>query len=959
MADSELLDWLLSILESSLSLRKAAEFSYVQRGPDGKPELKFELVKDAVKGIFDEGKNNHQVISWLKALPWLAAGFVVGTPRWAVAVMALASQALLDTLRGGSDLKAGLENSLIGVGLSPKLDEYRFQSPNCRTSERKGRRTNSGKSGATSPISDNRLTERYELHKTNSDGLCFRDRKDNTIKWTTPAQQELGLMIRDIPLSGRWEEIVDEARGARNFIHRITGDTRNERPGPTEKWVTKKRTSPNWVVSSIMPLPCGWQMHRTEEGEKYYINHNANPPTTHTMHPMRQEIEEERRRLIVEDWTVEWDDDRGKKYRNPFTGEIRWKAIDGPQDQALASRPKLSKGLEPTGETFIEPLPPGWQLLTNESGQSFYVNQELKQKRTTHPNDDKRQRAGSDWEMRYNEYGLKYWVHHGTDGRGSSWWTRNKLLKNTSLKNDACGWKLDGKSGEWVWFQGGDIRHSDVPVADLDDPAEFELREYPFIIPSELFTPDGFLEPLPSNWVRRVAEEGKLSYFDFENDSWSDQHPYEQERQVLKAMWEMRYTRHGRQYFLNHSNGFTYWNNPSLHKDSQELRAYRGQKQSGWKLDPYSRKWVSFEELPNIDDQHMASQEMILIHNGEDVESQDGAEAEALSTRIFAQDWLNGIRSDEKLVRLQKLIQQQSKNLSTETLLRTTQMIMTYGKQLRDDERLVNILESAKTYGVNENLQNRVQQLKNAREKVRRRLTSPAGLIGNEENDMSHGEERRGLQKRTSGNIVTKATTNIRRHADGISRPKLYERASDALKSKETKGRISFKGLNRKQTGLRDSSIPGTQLDSEEDSKSNAELGNETSDFGRASTKDSADQEKEEPDTRSQPSMTEGSPDRLLTGSSDNISPNEEMKLKVSLSIGSEENEAQSVATSRDDAEDDKTKTKSKSLSKLVKSGRKNIGRHASDFRQRIERSEKGAGGGDVVVAEVPTKLQA
>lgn len=81
--------WCLTVLESSLSLRKGAENSYVRRGADGKPELNFEAVREAVKGIFDE-KEGAAMAAWLKAIPWLTAGFVVGTPRWAFAVMSIA-----------------------------------------------------------------------------------------------------------------------------------------------------------------------------------------------------------------------------------------------------------------------------------------------------------------------------------------------------------------------------------------------------------------------------------------------------------------------------------------------------------------------------------------------------------------------------------------------------------------------------------------------------------------------------------------------------------------------------------------------------------------------------------------------------------------------------------------------------------------------------------------------------
>ena len=80
----------------------------------------------------------------------------------------------------------------------------------------------------------------------------------------------------------------------------------------------------------MMALPCGWEMRRTEEGDMYYVNHNIDPPTSTTLHPMRNENKDERQILLPE-WNVEWDDERGKKYRNIQTGELRWKSVDGPR----------------------------------------------------------------------------------------------------------------------------------------------------------------------------------------------------------------------------------------------------------------------------------------------------------------------------------------------------------------------------------------------------------------------------------------------------------------------------------------------------------------------------------------------------------------------------------------------------------------------------------------------------
>lgn len=67
--------WLLTVLESSLSLKQGSAELYVRRDADGKTELNFDNLKKATKGIFDQGDDSR--LSWLKAMPWLTAGFLV------------------------------------------------------------------------------------------------------------------------------------------------------------------------------------------------------------------------------------------------------------------------------------------------------------------------------------------------------------------------------------------------------------------------------------------------------------------------------------------------------------------------------------------------------------------------------------------------------------------------------------------------------------------------------------------------------------------------------------------------------------------------------------------------------------------------------------------------------------------------------------------------------------------
>jgi len=954
--------WLLSILESSLSLRKRTEFSYIQRGPDGKPELKFDLMREAVKGIFDADEDSNK-LPWLKALPWLVAGFVVGTPRWAVAVISLASQALMEPFQTEVDLKGGLKKSLIGVGVSPRSEDYQFPSAERKRPKRQGKRINSGRVKPKYLQSDNQLIERYERRVAVSGVPYFHDHKEKTNTWNTPSQQEVGLRIKNIPLSKRWEEKANEADGSRTFVHRITGEIRDDRPGMTETWVTKKRVSPDWVNSSIMSLPCGWQLCRTAEGEKYYVNHNRNPPTTHLIHPMRQEIEEERLLILQENWNVEWDEERGKKYRNLKTGEIRWKAIDGPQ--AGADKFKPVYGSERRHETFTEPLPRGWHLLTEESGQKFYFNQKQKIKRATHPNDDKRRILAREWEMRYNEYGLRYWVHYGGDGRGTTWWTRNKLVKNTSLKNNASGWRLAKKSNEWEWFEGGDVPHTDIPVLDLDDPAEFELREYPFILPKELVTPDGtFLEPLPPNWVRRHYENGNLSYFDFESKIWSDQHPYEKERQYLGAMWEMRFTRHGRQYFIDHTDGSTFWNNPHMRKNERKLRAHGGQKQTGWKLDDNGREWVAFEELPRSVQEEQAADDLALVQSVESASVDNDDEAETLSTQNFTRDWLKGISSDEMLFGVQKRIEQHGKDLTTETLLRSTQWIMAYGKQLREDERLANTLEWVKVHGTSENLETWIQQLKAGRENLQRRASDMLGLKENSNNEQEsisvipQVQERRSLHKRSPDKIGPKDSRSVRERSDSVStlvdeQKTLYRRASDMLKVKDIKSkeeelrRASLQVISGWKSFNRKSSNIAWSTDREGENRIGKVVslpaihGNESSTPQVAATEGPTTGDIQEKDMEIISSTMESDQHAFQTRSPEKMGSEEDLaigKPTENISLRPEDTQEEPIRNSFETFNiqgKELEEKKPKSLAERVKAGRESFMRQTSEFRLR------------------------
>ena len=644
--------WILSVLESSLSLRKDSEELYIHRGADGKSELNFDAVREATKGIFDEDQKDWR-LGWLKAVPWLTAGFLVGTPRWAAAVISIAlsraCQLYEDRVAGHVGLRAGLEESLvgsvIGLGASPQMHNTSSASSTRPKLQNQRTLTNAQKRvRLKNPTNESTLVPRYERCFTNAGVPYFIDHMNKIRSWDVPDQQEMCLKIVDPPLSKKWEEKQEDGRTM--YLNQRTGKMTDVRPGAEEIWVVKRKVKSDWIKSTMMALPYGWQMQRTEDGEMYYVDHNNDPPAPRSLHPMRKEIEDERQVLLPE-WNVEWDDERGKKYRNIQTGEIRWKSVDGPR--SVSAGEKADTKIKVPKEGFVEPLPPGWTVVEQDGKKVFKNGKTGKERieRTSHPLADERKSLQPHWEMRYTPGCRRYWVHYGSDGRGTTWWTRNRLLKNTSLKNNASGWKPAKDGHDWESFEGGDAPHSDIPVLDLDDPADIEFREYPFVSPKPVTNDDGqFIEPLPSTWVVRTQEDGSMYYWNFRDEIHSEEHPNEEERRNLPALWEMRFTRHGRQYFVHHEDGSTWWTNPRQSKHEQKLRAPPGQGQNGWKLGEDGKTWERFEDQPNA---QMTEQSMDCSSHTESVESEASRDKKfALSRSVSTtRDWLKRVNSGD------------------------------------------------------------------------------------------------------------------------------------------------------------------------------------------------------------------------------------------------------------------------------------------------------------------------
>jgi len=210
-------------------------------------------------------------------------------------------------------------------------------------------------------------------------------------------------------------------------------------------------------------------------------------------------------------------------------------------------------------------------------------------------------------------------------------------------------WPRMAENGrDWEWFEGGDVAHSEIPVLDLDDPAEIGFREYPFVRPPRTTTEDRtFIEPLPSDWVMRTQEDGSIYYWNFKNKGRSEQHPNEEERRTLPALWEMRFTRHGRQCFIHHEDGSTWWTNPRKDKHEQKSRARPGMSQDGWKIAEDGKTWERFEDHPDAQHTEQNMDALSQTQTAESETSQDGQRLGSWRSLSFTREWLKNVNSSD------------------------------------------------------------------------------------------------------------------------------------------------------------------------------------------------------------------------------------------------------------------------------------------------------------------------
>lgn len=181
--------------------------------------------------------------------------------------------------------------------------------------------------------------------------------------------------------------------------------------------------------------------------------------------------------------------------------------------------------------TVNEPLPPGWEMRTDQQGRAYYVDHNTRTTTWERP-----QSLPRGWEMRTDSRGRIYYVDHNT--RTTTW-----QRPSTQSLHDFANWQ------EW---RGGRTLE------------QFGQR---FLFPQQA-TPaqdNDPLGPLPEGWEKRMGPNNRVYFVNHKNRTTQWEDPRTQgitQEDPLPEGWEMRYTSEGVRYFVDHNTRTTTFQDP-------------------------------------------------------------------------------------------------------------------------------------------------------------------------------------------------------------------------------------------------------------------------------------------------------------------------------------------------------------------------------------------------------------
>ncbi|GMT28047.1 hypothetical protein PFISCL1PPCAC_19344, partial [Pristionchus fissidentatus] len=181
-----------------------------------------------------------------------------------------------------------------------------------------------------------------------------------------------------------------------------------------------------------------------------------------------------------------------------------------------------------------EPLPDGWELRFDQYGRKYYVDHTTKSTTWERPSS---QPLPQGWEMRRDPRGRVYYVDHNT--RTTTWQRPTHDMINAHER----------------WQNGRN-----------DAQASWEQR---FLIQTNSGLADDPLGPLPEGWEKRAdPNTGRMYFVNHVNRTtqWEDPRTQGVSDDPLPEGWEMRFTEQGVPFFIDHINKTTTYNDPRTGK---------------------------------------------------------------------------------------------------------------------------------------------------------------------------------------------------------------------------------------------------------------------------------------------------------------------------------------------------------------------------------------------------------
>lgn len=184
-----------------------------------------------------------------------------------------------------------------------------------------------------------------------------------------------------------------------------------------------------------------------------------------------------------------------------------------------------------TAPISTEPLPPGWEMRTDQHGRAYYVDHNTRTTTWERP-----QPLPRGWERRTDARGRVYYVDHNT--RTTTW-----QRPNTESLNNYANWQ-EWRGNRTLEQFGQRFLYPQQPApAQENDP----------------------LGPLPEGWEKRVDGNNRVYFVNHRNRTTQWEDPRTQgimQEDPLPEGWEMRYTADGVRYFVDHNTRTTTFQDP-------------------------------------------------------------------------------------------------------------------------------------------------------------------------------------------------------------------------------------------------------------------------------------------------------------------------------------------------------------------------------------------------------------